>query len=80
MNMLYNDFKGTKFWLRYFLQKYSPEFMRPFLLNCFYFQYFKKQINFKNPILFSEKLNILKIHNITKEKINLANKLFAKSI
>lgn len=78
MNMLYNDFKGTKFWLRYFLQKYSPEFMRPFLLNCFYFQYFKKKINLKNPILFSEKLNILKIHNITKEKINLTDKLFAK--
>lgn len=75
---IYNDYKGFKIWSRYYIQKFCPPFLYPILLNYFYRKTFQKNINLKHPKTFSEKLNYLKIKDVTKQKTELTDKLFAK--
>ena len=77
--MILNTYSDWKIWLRYYIQKNSPVSFYPILLNFFYKQKFQKNININNPQTFSEKLNYLKIYNVTKEKEKLSDKLYSKN-
>lgn len=78
MYVAINDYKGFKIWIRYYVQKIMPQFFYPFLLKYFYKKHLNKNLNINYPFLFSEKLNYLKIYDVTEEKKNLCNRLLAK--
>lgn len=73
-----NKYSGVRNWSRYYITKYTPMFLRTFLLNCLFFKFFKSFLNFKNPKTLADKINYLKLYDVTPEKIMLTDKLQAK--
>ena len=49
-------------------------------LNLKYFKKFNKFVNFKNPVLFNQKINYLKIYDDTDDKTSYQDKLKVKDI
>lgn len=78
MDVSLNDYKGFKIWLRYYFLKLLPKIFYPFFIRYFYKKHLGKNLNLKNPITFSEKLNYLKIYDVNAEKKILADRLLAK--
>lgn len=80
--MIYIDhykYTGLRHWTRYHIAKYTPKCFRALLMNCVFFKDFKYFLNLHNPKTLVEKLNYLKLYNVTKEKTLLTDKLEAKS-
>ncbi len=78
MHVDLNDYNGFKIWSRYYLLKSIPKCFYPFFTNFFYRKHLNKQINLKNPLSFSEKLNYLKIYDVTEKKKQFSDRLCIK--
>ncbi len=78
MYVALNDYKGFKIWFRYYFFKVLPKIFYPFVTRYFYKKHLRKNLNLKNPITFSEKLNYLKIYDVTEKKKILSDRLLSK--
>lgn len=73
-----NTYAGIKYWLRYYFLKYSPPIFYEKILSCFFYYRFKRKLNLKNPQTLYEKLNYLKLYDLSKKKKMLSDRLIAK--
>lgn len=73
-----NIYEGGKYWLRYYFFKYTPRFLHEKILAYFFTRRFKRKIDLKNPKTLYEKLNYLKLYDLSEKKIMLSDRLLAK--
>ena len=73
-----NTYEGTKIWLRYFFLKYTPKIFHEKVLTYFFTHRFKRKIDLKTPKYLYEKLNYLKLYDLSAKKIMFSDRLLAK--
>lgn len=78
MDIPYNTYSGFANWFRYYLFKYIPVSMYPFFVKKYYKQLLGKNLNLKNPVTLSEKINYLKLYDLSDKKTVFTDKLLAK--
>ncbi len=78
MNVTLNDYNGFKIWFRYYFLLMLPKIFYPFITKYFYKKHLKKNLDLDYPVTFSEKLNYLKIFDVTLEKKLLSDRLLSK--
>ncbi len=76
--IIVNDYKDFKVRCRYYIQKFAPVIFYPFFLKYFYKKDMGKELDLKNPLSLSEKLNYLKLYDTSPLKTMLSDKLLAK--
>ena len=75
-----NSYDNFKILIRYYLLQMIPPFLYPYVIEFCYYNKFKKKINLKNPKTFIEKINWLRIYDLSPLKTVLTNKLKAKAV
>lgn len=78
MDVPYNTYSGFTNWFRYYLFKFLPASLYPFFCKKYYKKIVGKNLNLKNPVTFSEKINYLKLYDLSDKKTIFTDKLLAK--
>ncbi len=73
-----NPYIVLEYWLRYHFLKYAPKILHEKILSYFFTRKFGRKINLKNPKTLYEKLNYLKLYDISSKKEMLSDRLLAK--
>lgn len=77
--LVFYDYTEKEKWVRYYIEKFLPKCLYPAFVEWDYKKtHGNKEINLKNPLTFSEKLNYLKIFDLSPEKQYVSDKLTAK--
>ncbi len=78
--ILRNNYKSREIWFRYYFLKLLPKFLYPNAVRYFYEKKLNRKINIENPVTLTDKLNYLKLFDVTQAKTLLTNKLTAKAV